>query len=72
MPICCAAKAKLVGARVESSACPVPLRLTVCDVPEKLPEMERVPVSGPRMDGVNATLIVQESPGEKVVTQLFV
>jgi hypothetical protein len=50
----------------------VPLKLTVCAVPEKFPVIERVPVSGPRTVGVNVMLIVQESPGAKVVTQLLV
>ena len=43
-------------------AVPVPVRLTVCGLPEALSVMLKVPVRVPDAVGVNVTLIVQLAP----------
>jgi len=56
-------------------SCPVPLRLTVCVLPDALLLLSvivSVPVSEPPASGVKVTLIVQDPPAATLAPQLFV
>ena len=64
-------KARDEGEKEAANACPVPESATVGTVPGKLPETERLPVSGPRIVGVNVTLTEQLAPAASEPMQLL-
>ena len=59
LPTCSVPNERLAGARFGLGLAPVPVRLTVCGLPEASYVMVMVPVRTPGAVGAKVTLIVQ-------------